>query len=45
MVLNVTLDLSDGLGMVIESSGVMAQDSVSKSDVLSYLTILILCCV
>lgn len=47
IILSVTLDLpfTDGLGMVIKSSGVLVQGSLSKFDVLSYLTILILCCV
>lgn len=46
MTLRVTLDLSftGALRMVIEFSAVMPQDSLSKSDVWSYLTTLILCC-
>lgn len=45
MILSVTLDLSftGASGMVIEFSAVMPQDSLSKSDMWSYLTILILC--
>lgn len=45
MILSVTLDISftGALGMVIKFSAAVPQDSLSKSDVWLYLTILILC--